>query len=67
VAPLAIGSVHRGWYAAVLDAPLGAALHTILPRGAGYTTHEPKVNLVRAVQPDTGVLRAKNDLVRYAG
>ncbi|MEW6364883.1 MAG: PaaI family thioesterase [Acidobacteriota bacterium] len=53
-----IGSVHGGWYAAVLDAPLGVALHTLLPKGVGYTTIELKVNLVRPVQPDTGVLRA---------
>lgn len=53
-----IGSVHGGWYAAVLDAPLGVALHTLLPKGVGYTTLELKVNLVRPVQPDTGVLRA---------
>lgn len=53
-----IGSVHGGWYAAVLDAPLGVALHTLLPQGTGYATLELKVNLVRSVQPDTGVLRA---------
>lgn len=53
-----IGSVHGGWYAAVLDAPLGVALHTLLPKGVGYTTLELKVNLLRPVRPDTGVLRA---------
>ncbi len=58
-----IGSVHGGWYAAVLDAPLGVALHTLLPRGVGYTTLELKVNLVRAVKPDTGVLRAVGKVV----
>jgi uncharacterized protein (TIGR00369 family) len=58
-----IGSVHGGWYAAVLDAPLGVALHTLLPKGVGYTTLEMKVNLVRAVRPDTGVLRAVGKVV----
>jgi len=58
-----IGSVHGGWYAAVLDAPLGVALHTLLPRGVGYTTLELKVNLVRPVQTDTGVLRATGKVV----
>jgi uncharacterized protein (TIGR00369 family) len=53
-----IGSIHGGWYAAVLDAPLGVALHTLLPKGVGYATLELKVNLVRAIKPDTGVLRA---------
>jgi len=58
-----IGTVHGGWYAAVLDAPLGVALHTLLPRGVGYTTLELKVNLLRAVKPDTGVLRAVGSVV----
>ena len=58
-----IGSVHGGWYAAVLDAPLGVALHTTLPRGVGYTTLELKVNLVRSVTPDTGGLRAEGPVV----
>jgi uncharacterized protein (TIGR00369 family) len=60
-----IGSVHGGWYAAVLDAPLGVALHTLLPRGVGYTTLELKVNLVRAARPDTGVLRAVGRVVHH--
>ncbi len=62
-----IGSVHGGWYAAVLDAPLGVALHTTLPRGTGYTTLELKVNLVRPVRPDTGVLRAVGKVVHRGG
>jgi uncharacterized protein (TIGR00369 family) len=58
-----IGSVHGGWYAAVLDAPLGVALHTTLPAGVGYTTLEMKVSLVRPVRPDTGVLRAVGTVI----
>ena len=58
-----IGSVHGGWYAAVLDAPLGCALHTTLPAGFGYTTLEIKVNVVRSVRPETGVLRATGKVV----
>jgi uncharacterized protein (TIGR00369 family) len=58
-----IGSVHGGWYAAVLDAPLGVALHTTLPKGVGYTTLELKVNLLRPIHPDTGVLRATGKVV----
>lgn len=57
------GSVHGGWYAAVLDAPLGSALHTTLPAGVGYTTLEMKVNFVRGARPDTGVLRAVGRVV----
>jgi uncharacterized protein (TIGR00369 family) len=58
-----IGSVHGGWYAAVLDAPLGVALHTMLPKGVGYKTLELNVNLLRGVTSDTGVLRAVGTVV----
>jgi len=58
-----IGSVHGGWYSAVLDAPLGCALQSTLPAGVGYTTLEIKVNVVRGVRPDTGVLRAVGRVV----
>jgi uncharacterized protein (TIGR00369 family) len=58
-----IGSVHGGWYSAVLDAALGCALQTTLPASVGYTTLEIKTNVVRAVQRDTGVLRATGNLV----
>ena len=58
-----IGTVHGGWYGAVLDAPLGVALHTMLPAGAAYTTLEYKVNLVKGVKPDTGPLRATARIV----
>ncbi len=58
-----IGSVQGGWYAAVLDASLGVALDTTLPKGVGFTTLEVKVNFVRAVRPDTGVLRATGKVV----
>ena len=58
-----IGSVHGGWYSAVLDAPLGCALHSTLPPGFGYTTLEIKVNVVRGVGPNTGVLRAIGTLI----
>ena len=58
-----IGTVHGGWYGAVLDAPLGVALHTLLPTGVGYTTLEYKVNLVKGVKPETGPLRASARVV----
>ncbi len=58
-----IGSVHGGWYAAVLDAPLGVALHTLLPQGVGYATLELSTHLMRQVRPDTGPLRAVGSVV----
>ncbi len=58
-----IGGVQGGWYAAVLDAALGVCLHSTLPAGVGYTTIEIKVNIVRAVTAETGVVRATGRIV----
>jgi uncharacterized protein (TIGR00369 family) len=49
-----IGSVHAGFAATLLDSAMGCAVHTTLPAGAGYTTLELSVNLVRAISPDMG-------------
>jgi uncharacterized protein (TIGR00369 family) len=49
-----IGSVHAGFAATLLDSALGCAVHSTLPAGAGYTTLELSVNLVRGITPDTG-------------
>jgi uncharacterized protein (TIGR00369 family) len=49
-----IGSVHAGFAATLLDSAMGCAVHTTLPVGAGYTTLELSVNLVRGITPDTG-------------
>ena len=53
-----IGTVHGGWVAGVLDAPLGVCLQTLLPKGVSFTTVELKVNLTRPVRPERGLLRA---------
>jgi uncharacterized protein (TIGR00369 family) len=44
-----LGTVHGGWFAALLDSAVGCAIHSTLPAGRGYTTLELKVNLVRAL------------------
>jgi len=49
----AIGSVHGGVIATLLDAVMGCAVHTKLDRGRGYTTLEIKVNYVRALTRHT--------------
>jgi uncharacterized protein (TIGR00369 family) len=58
-----IGSVHGGVAATLLDSAMACAVHTMLPRGAGYTTLEIKVNYVRAMSRDTGRVRAIGTLV----
>jgi uncharacterized protein (TIGR00369 family) len=58
-----LGSVHGAYYAALLDSALGCAIHTLLPAGAHYTTLEYKVNMVRAMDKDTGPLLAEGTVV----
>ena len=54
-----IGTVHGGYAATLLDSCMGCAVQSTLPRGSGYTTLEIKVNMVRAITADTGVVRAE--------
>jgi len=54
-----IGSVHGGVLATLCDSAAGAAVHSTLPRGVGYTTLEIKVSFVRGVGAATGVVRCE--------
>src|SRR5271163_4734063 len=58
-----LGSVHGGVAMTLLDSAAGAAVHSTLGQGCGYTTLETKVNLVRAVRPTTGPLLAEGSVV----
>lgn len=49
------GAVHGGWYGALLDSALGCAVMTKVPKGSVYTTLEYKVNIARAIPPETEV------------
>ncbi len=60
------GAVHAGLAATLLDSAMACAVHSTLPAGKGYTTLEFKVNLVRFVTADTGLLRATGRVV-HAG
>src|SRR5215475_836781 len=53
-----LGIVHGGWALTLIDSCTGCAAHTTLSAGVGYTTVETKVNFVRAITPETGLLRA---------
>src|SRR5689334_17511459 len=61
-----IGMVHGGIPCTLLDSAMGCAVHSTLPAGAGYTTLELKVNIVKAIGKDTGPLRAEGKLI-HAG
>ena len=58
-----LGSVHGGWYAALLDSALGCAVHTSLAAGYGYTTAELCVNIVRSASMKSGPPRAIGTVV----
>jgi uncharacterized protein (TIGR00369 family) len=58
-----IGVVHGGIAATLLDSAMGCAVQSTMPAGSGYTTLEMKVNLVRAVTKETGLLRASAKIV----
>jgi len=61
-----IGVVHGGLACTLLDSAMGCAVHTLLPAGTAYTTLELKINLVRPVTTDTGLLRSEGRII-HAG
>jgi uncharacterized protein (TIGR00369 family) len=58
-----IGSVHGGYAATLLDSCMGCAVHTTLPVGAGYTTLEFKVTLIRGITTETGPVTAEGKVL----
>lgn len=62
-----LGSIHGGWSATLLDSCVGCAVHSLLPAGKGYTTVELKVNYVRPVMPESGLLRAEGRAIHVGG
>jgi uncharacterized protein (TIGR00369 family) len=61
-----IGSIHGGWASTLLDSCMACAIQTTLRAGYAYTTVELKVNLVRALLPETGPVRAEGKVI-HAG
>ena len=62
-----IGVVHGGLAATLLDSAMGCAVHSTLPAGAGYTTLEVKVNFVRALTAETGLVRCEAEVIHVGG
>ena len=58
-----IGTVHGGLAMTLLDSCMSCAIQTTLAKGEIYTTLEVKVNLVRAITKDTGLVRATGRLI----
>ncbi|WP_330267100.1 PaaI family thioesterase [Streptomyces griseorubiginosus] len=55
----ALGTVHGGVLATLADNALGAAVHTRLPAGSGYTTQGLTITFLRPVTVDTGRIRCE--------
>ncbi len=57
------GTVHGGYAATLLDLAMGCAVHSVLEAAIGYTTLEIKVNYVRPITAETGLVRAEGTLL----
>jgi uncharacterized protein (TIGR00369 family) len=58
-----LGTVHGGWFAALLDSAVACAIHTTLGAGQGYTTLELKINVVRALTDAVPMVRAEGKAI----
>ena len=58
-----IGTVHGGFAATLLDSALGCAIFSTLDKGEAWTTLELKLNMVRPITADTGLIRAEGRLI----
>jgi len=58
-----IGTVHGGFAATLLDSALGCAVFSTMAKGETWTTLELKINMVRPLNKDTGVVRAEGRII----
>jgi uncharacterized protein (TIGR00369 family) len=58
-----IGTVHGGFAATLLDSALGCAVFSTMAKGEAWTTLELKLNLVRPIGKDTGVVRTEGRIL----
>ena len=58
-----LGTVHGGWYAAILDSAVGCAVHSTRPAGKIFTTLELKVNMVRPLTDSVPLVRAEGRVI----
>lgn len=59
-----IGSVHGGYAATLLDSACGCAVHTRLTALQAYTTLELKVNYLKGITKESGLLRAEGRAIQ---
>lgn len=54
-----LGAVHGGYAATLLDAAMGLAVHTAIPREAGYSTIDLNVTYLKALRADSSPVTAE--------
>jgi uncharacterized protein (TIGR00369 family) len=57
------GTVHGGLAATLLDSCMGLAVLSMLDQGFAQTTLEFKISLVRAITPQTGLVKAEGKVI----
>jgi uncharacterized protein (TIGR00369 family) len=62
-----LGIVHGGLLCTLLDFAMGAAVHTLLPAGVGFSTIEIKVSFLKALRADGGEIEAHGRVLRVGG
>lgn len=58
-----IGSVHGGAITTILDSAIGCSLHSFLAKKAAYTTLDLKINFIRKITENTGVLKTNTKII----
>lgn len=58
-----MGIVHGGFAATLLDSAMGCAAHTLVPAHAFLGTVELKINYLRPLRADSGVIRAEGRVI----
>jgi uncharacterized protein (TIGR00369 family) len=58
-----MGTVHGGWFSAMLDSAVGCAVHCTLAAGKAFTTAELKVNIVRPLTDKVTLVRAEGQVI----
>jgi uncharacterized protein (TIGR00369 family) len=61
-----IGIAHGGLAATLLDSATGVAINTMMPAGRIFTTLEMKINYVRPIRGEVGVVRCEARVI-HAG
>ena len=62
-----LGIAHGGLAATLLDSALGCAINTMMPAGKIFTTLEMKVNYVRPIRGERGVVRCEGNVIHAGG